>query len=98
MAGTGAGLQVQLVAADRKVWEGEARMVTAPSVEGDIGILAGHEPVLALLRAGTIRITSAEGSVHTVVVDSGFLSVDGDQVTVVVDTADESGSSGSGRR
>ena len=40
---------VELVAADRTVWSGEATMVIARTVEGDIGILRGHAPVLSLL-------------------------------------------------
>ncbi len=86
-----ANLDVDLVAADRKVWSGEARMVSAPAADGDIGILPGHSPVLAVLRAGTVRITSVEGQLESVHVDSGFLSVDADRVTVVVDTAAHAG-------
>ena len=41
-------LQVELVAADRTVWSGEATMVIARTVEGDIGVLRGHAPVLSL--------------------------------------------------
>ncbi|MCU1431806.1 MAG: synthase epsilon chain [Actinotalea sp.] len=89
--GSGALLEVNLVAADRKVWSGEARMVSAPAAEGDIGILPGHSPVLAVLRPGTIRITSAAGAVEQVTVDAGFLSVDDDHVTLVVDTAGAAG-------
>ena len=85
--GSAARLEVNLVAADRKVWSGEAWMVSAPAAEGDIGILPGHSPVLAVLRPGTIRITSADGAVEEITVDSGFLSVDADHVTVVVDSA-----------
>ena len=82
-----ANLEVELVAADRMVWSGEARVVSAPAADGDIGILPGHAPVLAVLRAGTVRITDVNGGVHAVVVDAGFLSVDSDHVSVVVDTA-----------
>ncbi len=83
-----AHLDVELVAADHKVWSGEASMVSAPAADGDIGILPGHEPVLAILRAGTVRITPTGGSAaRQVTIDSGFLSVDSDKVTVVVDNA-----------
>lgn len=87
-----ASLEVDLVAADRSVWSGEARMVSAPAAEGEIGILPGHSPVLAVLRPGTVRITPVDGgAVHAVRVDSGFISVDTDHVTVVVDTAEDAG-------
>ena len=94
-----ANLEVDLVAADRKVWSGEARMVSAPAADGDIGILPGHTPVLAVLRAGTVRITDVNGGTHSVDVDGGFLSVDSDQVSVVVDTARGDGTTATaGRR
>ena len=93
-----ANLEVDLVAADRKVWSGEASMVSAPAADGDIGILPGHAPVLAVLRPGTVRITDMSGSVHTVKVDAGFLSVDSDQVSVVVDTAKGDDAAVAGRR
>ncbi|MBC7290886.1 MAG: F0F1 ATP synthase subunit epsilon [Actinotalea sp.] len=83
-----AHLEVDLVAADRKVWSGEARMVSVPAADGEMGILPGHAPVLALLGAGSVRITPVSGEVRHVQVDSGFLSVDADRVTVVVDHAD----------
>ncbi len=86
-----AHLEVDVVAADRRVWRGTARMVSAPAADGDIGILPGHTPVLAVLRGGDVRIQTADGSTRTVQVDEGFLSVDDDQVTVVVHAAKESG-------
>ena len=86
-----AHLEVDVVAADRRVWRGEARMVSAPAADGDIGILPGHTPILAVLRTGNVRITAVDGSVRSVTVDEGFLSVDTDRVTVVVHAAQEIG-------
>lgn len=83
-------LQVELVAADRKVWSGEATAVSARSTEGELGILPGHAPILGVLVAGEVRITT-EGAVKTVTVDGGFLSVDHDAVTVVADQVDTDG-------
>jgi F-type H+-transporting ATPase subunit epsilon len=82
-----AQLDVDVVAADRTIWSGEARMVSAPSVEGDVGILPGHTPMLAVLRPGTVRITPVSGEVVRATVEAGFLSVDADRVTVVTDVA-----------
>ena len=90
-----AHLEVDVVAADRRVWRGEARMVSAPAAEGDMGILPGHTPVLAVLRRGKVRITTVDGGVRLVQVDEGFLSVDSDRVTVVVHTASEIGTGSS---
>lgn len=93
-----AHLEVDVVAADRRVWRGDARMVSAPAADGDIGILPGHTPLLAILREGDVRITATDGGNLSVRVDEGFLSVDGDKVTVVVHAATEIGSeAGRGR-
>jgi F-type H+-transporting ATPase subunit epsilon len=80
-----AELNVDLVAADRKVWSGAAREVSAPSADGQIGILAGHTPLLAVLRPGTVKVSTAEGVAVEARVTGGFVSVDADLVTIVVD-------------
>ena len=90
-----AHLEVDVVAADRRVWRGEARMVSAPAADGEMGILPGHTPVLAVLRRGKVRITPVDGAVRLVQVDEGFLSVDSDRVTVVVHSASEIGTGSS---
>ncbi len=79
-------LKVELVAADREVWSGDAARVIATTTDGDIGILTGHAPLLAVLREGVVRI-SGEGSDVVATIDGGFLSVDHDRVTVVAETA-----------
>lgn len=76
-------LRVELVAADRRVWVGEATMVTARTLEGAIGILSGHAPLLALLADGPVSIAASQGATVVAEVDSGFLSVDHDLVTLV---------------
>ena len=56
-----ANLEVELVAADRTVWSGDATQVSAPAADGDVGILAGHAPLLAVLRPGTVRVRGLDG-------------------------------------
>ena len=77
-------ITVNLVSADREIWSGQAEMIVAKTTVGEIGLLAGHEPMLAVLVAGEIRITSASGNVKAVTEDGGFLSMESDVVTVVV--------------
>jgi F-type H+-transporting ATPase subunit epsilon len=86
-------LEVDLVATDRTIWSGDATQITAPAADGEIGILVGHAPVLSVLKPGTVRIRGLEGSVVEARIDAGFLSVDGNQVTVVVDSAEVLGGS-----
>jgi F-type H+-transporting ATPase subunit epsilon len=69
-----AGLEVHLVTPEREVWAGEADFVTARGVDGDLGVLPGHAPLLAALAVGPVFI-DAGGSRTAVVVDGGFLHV-----------------------
>ncbi|MDJ0376529.1 F0F1 ATP synthase subunit epsilon [Cryobacterium sp. PH31-L1] len=85
-------LSVSVVSADHQVWTGEATMVVAKTVEGEIGILAGHEPMLAILAAGDVRLTLADGSKILAQAEDGFLSVDNDMVTIVARKAELVGS------
>lgn len=81
-------LNVAVVSAERELWTGEATQVIARTTEGEIGILTGHEPVLAILAPGESRVTATDGSVVTARVEDGFLSVQGDTVTIVAGTAE----------
>lgn len=80
-------LTVSLVSADQEVWSGEAKQIIARTTEGEIGILAGHEPLLAILGAGEVRVTLVEGKVITANAEDGFLSVEHDTVTIVARNA-----------
>lgn len=80
-------LQVTVVAVDRSVWSGEARSLVVKTVEGDMGILPGHEPVLALLRDGVVRIETADGSSIRAAVSGGFFAVDSNRVSVLAERA-----------
>lgn len=76
-------LRVEVVAADQAIWSGEAKMVVAKTVEGEIGLLPGHEPMLAILASGEVRITLDSGDQLKASAEDGFLSVENNVVTVV---------------
>lgn len=80
-------LSVSVVSADHEVWSGEAKQIVAKTMIGEIGILTGHEPVLAILDTGEVRITLEDGKVVKASAEDGFLSVDHDVVTVVARNA-----------
>ncbi|GAA3630931.1 hypothetical protein GCM10022200_12170 [Microbacterium awajiense] len=80
-------LQVHLVSADAEVWSGEASLVVAKTVVGEIGIMPGHEPVLAILAEGQVRITETDGSRIIANAQDGFLSVESDELTIVAGNA-----------
>ncbi|CAB4559104.1 MAG: F0F1 ATP synthase subunit epsilon [Actinobacteria bacterium] len=75
-------LRVELVAADQAVWSGDAKMVIAKTVEGEIGLLPGHEPMLAILAAGEVRITLPTGEKLVASAEDGFLSIEHDVLTI----------------
>ena len=79
-----AGLEVHLVTPEREVWTGEADFVSARAVDGDLGVLPGHTPLLAALDIGPVYI-DAGGSRTAVVVDGGFLHVAHQDDTTRVD-------------
>ncbi len=81
-------LTVELVAADRTVWSGEATFVIARTVEGDIGVLRGHAPVLSLLTEAIVEITAEDGHTVFAVADGGFLSVANDRVSILSEHAE----------
>ena len=81
-------LTVELVAADRMVWSGEATMVIARTVEGDIGVLRGHAPVLSVLTEAIVEITAEDGHTVFAVADGGFLSVANDRVSILSEHAE----------
>ena len=83
-----AELQVNLVSASRAVWSGEVAMVVARTIEGEIGILPNHEPLLAILGAGEGRFTLADGSTVRANAEDGFLSVENNTVMIVARNAE----------
>lgn len=76
-------LTVTLVSAEAEVWHGEASLVVAKTVEGEIGFMTGHEPVLAILAEGQVRITQADGTKVVATAEDGFLSMEADHLTIV---------------
>jgi len=76
-------LQIELVAADRVVWSGEATEIIARTVDGDLGILVNHAPLLSLLVEGVVNITPVEGAAVFAAVEEGFLSVAHNRVSIL---------------
>lgn len=83
MAAQSGSLQVELVAADRVVWSGEAVRVLARTVEGDLGVLLDHAPLLSLLVPGVVEIEQPGGELVRAAVSEGFLSVADNRVSVL---------------
>jgi F-type H+-transporting ATPase subunit epsilon len=83
-------LDVHVVTPERELWRGEAEMVVAETVEGQLGVLPGHAPLLALLDIGPLRVKS-DGDEVRAVLDGGFLHVANDRVDVLAEHAEMEG-------
>lgn len=84
-----AEMQVDLVAVERQVWSGTAEFVFARTSVGEIGILPRHEPLIAqLTEAGMVRIDPTDGESVRAAVFGGFLSMDGEKLTILAEEAE----------
>jgi F-type H+-transporting ATPase subunit epsilon len=84
-----AEMAVELVAVERKVWSGTATSVFARTTEGELGVLPGHVPLLGeLVDGGVVTIETTDGETVTAAVHGGFLSVTGERVSVLAETAE----------
>ena len=82
-------MQVEVVSADRVVWSGKSSNIIAKTVDGEIGILPGHEPVLGVLVPSAVVIFCDEGTPtrEIVAVDGGFISVSQGRVSILSEYA-----------
>ena len=76
-------LKVEVVTPEKRVWSGEATMVSARTLDGDLGVLPNHTPLLGVLADGTVSIKSSDGSVNDFVINGGFISVSKDRVSIL---------------
>ncbi|MDO5025498.1 MAG: F0F1 ATP synthase subunit epsilon [Trueperella sp.] len=79
-------MNLEVVARTGQIYSGPVSEVVVPAYEGPLAILAGHSPILGMLVPGQLRYTNAEGE-HHYEVGAGFVTVESDEVTVVVETA-----------
>lgn len=83
-------LRVELVAADRLVWSGDATLVIARTTEGDVGILPHHAPMLSLMVDGVVDVQTRDGETWVAAVDAGFLSVANNRISILSEHAEMS--------
>jgi F-type H+-transporting ATPase subunit epsilon len=76
----------ELVSPQNTAFSGEVDQVDVPGAEGDFGVLAGHAPLVALVRPGVLKVTAA-GETTEIVVLGGFAEVGPDGLTVLVEVA-----------
>ena len=82
-----ATIQVDIVSAEKEIFSGEAEMVFAPAVLGEVGIAPGHTPLVTQLAPGEVRVRQENGEEEGFYVSGGMLEVQPKVVTVLSDTA-----------
>jgi F-type H+-transporting ATPase subunit epsilon len=79
-------IHVDIVSAEGEIFAGEAEVVFVPATEGELGITPRHAPLLSLIKAGEVRVKTAEGE-QSIFVGGGALEVQPNRVTILADTA-----------
>ena len=82
-----AELRLEIVTAERVVYSEDIDILVAPGIDGELGILPSHAPLLTMLNPGEIRVVK-DGEEIYMAVSGGFLEVIGNRVTVLADTAE----------
>lgn len=83
-----ASLNVSLVSPEDILYEGDAKMVIARTEDGEIGIMAGHVPLVANLLPCRVRVFKEDDSVQAIAVHGGFIEVSGAHLTILSDVAE----------
>jgi F-type H+-transporting ATPase subunit epsilon len=80
-------IRVEIVSAEKELFSGEASMVFAPAIQGEVGIAPRHTPLLTPLSPGDVRVRTEEGTEEVIYVSGGMLEVQPHLITVLSDTA-----------
>ena len=80
-------LRLEIVTPEKRVLDAEVDSVTVPTVTGEAGILPSHAPLISAVKPGVLAYTT-KGSTDKLAVSGGFVEVNGDTVSVLVDTAE----------
>lgn len=81
-------LQCQVVSATQSLFEGEVQMVIAMGIGGELGVMAGHIPLITLLKPGVLRLRMQDGTEEVLYVSGGVMEVQPNVVMVLADAAE----------
>ena len=82
-------MRLEIITAERKVYDDDVELVVAPGSDGELGILSNHAPLMSTLQPGELVIRK-EGEDTYLAVSGGFIEVLDDKVTVLADAAEKS--------
>ncbi|MFA6036560.1 MAG: F0F1 ATP synthase subunit epsilon [Legionellales bacterium] len=81
-------IQVDIVSAEKALFSGKAESIVATAIEGEVGILPNHAPLLAELKPGEVRVNLGNDKIEIFYISGGMLEVQPDSVTILADTAE----------
>ena len=81
-------LNVELVSPQERVWSGQAKFISARTIEGDLGVLPDHAPLFGVRVDGVVRIDGVDGSSTEFSVHGGFISVSNNRVSILTESTD----------
>lgn len=84
-----AHLHLTVTTPERVVLETEVRSVNVPTVDGEIGILQNHIPLVSILAPGELYLTTTKGEQEVMAVSGGFVEVRDNQIVILADTAEK---------
>lgn len=79
---------VDVVSPDAQLWSGQATFLVAKTPEGEIGIMADHEPLMGALVTSAVSVEGADGNQTVIAVHGGFIQVLNNTVTLLTDRAE----------
>ena len=80
--------RLDVVSPEAIVWSGDAELLVTRTTEGEIGIMADHEPTMAALATGSTVIVPISGEPITIALHGGFLQIFQNEVTLLTDRAE----------
>jgi len=80
-------IEVNIVSAEAQIYSGDAEMVFAPAVMGEVGIAPGHSPLMTQLGPGEVRVKHTDGNEEGYYISGGMLEIQPHLVTILSDTA-----------
>ncbi len=81
-------MQLQIITAEREVYSGEVDALVAPGLEGQLGILPNHAPLMTILQPGELMVRS-DGDESYLALTGGYMEVLGNQVIILADAAED---------
>ncbi|MEA1879859.1 MAG: ATP synthase F1 subunit epsilon [Campylobacterota bacterium] len=80
-------MKLEIITPNGEIFDGEVKQVNLPGSEGEFGVLAGHAALVSLLETGVIVIEEEDGTEIAVAINSGYVKVEEEKTTCIVDGA-----------